>query len=283
MISSPSPRIRALGIAAALALLATPASANLAANPSFEAGPAPGMAMTIPVGSLALDGWRVTRNAIEYCESRWDAAEGLRSIALNGSAPGGIEQTIATLPNSTYTVTFYMGGDAFSSPVLKHLRATAAGQSQDYEFDASHAWPWGMGWLQKTFAFTATSSATTIEFYSLDNDSTGPTLDHVSVTGPSAGVPTAQSGFALAAPHPNPARRDLNVRFEVPAESPLRVTVLDVAGREVAVIAEGIHAAGPHVRVWNGRGPAGRAPGGLYFIRLAAPGVAILRKVVLAP
>lgn len=275
---------RGLSAALLLALAAgtAPAGANLAVNPSYESGPSPGMAMELPVGSVALDGWVVTRNAIDYCETRWNAAEGLRSVALNGTAPGGIAQNIATVPGGQYTVTFFLGGDAFSAPTLKHVRATAAGASQDYEFDAEHAWPWGMGWLQKTFAFTATAAATTLEFYSLDTGDTGPVIDNVSVTGPTAGVPVMPHGFALAAPYPNPAAQTFDFNFALPAESPVRIAVLDLQGREVAVIADGVYTAGLHPARWNGRAGSGRAPGGLYFIRLEAPGISLVRKAVLS-
>lgn len=271
-----------LALMLALSAGSAPASANLTVNPSLETGPKPGMAIELPVGSTAIDGWIVTRNPIDYCEGRWDAAQGVRSVALNGLAAGGIAQTIPTEAGGEYTATFYMGGDAFSSPVLKHMRVTAAGQSQDYEFDATHAWPWGMGWLLKTFVFTATSSFTTLEFYSLDSDTTGPTIDNIWVVGPNAGVPPTITGFALAAPRPNPAPREIRVSFDVPSEAPVRVTVLDLQGREVAVLSSGVHAAGPYLRTWDGGTGSGRARAGIYLIRLEAPGITLVRKAVLA-
>ena len=280
---SPGPARLALVAALAVsAVLAGAARANLVVNPSVETGPSPGMAIPLPVGSTAIPGWVVTRNAIDYCGDRWDAADGQRSLGLSGLAAGGIAQTIPTVAGGEYTVTFWMGGDAFSSPVMKHLRVTAAAQSQDYEFDATHAWPWGMGWLQKTFLFTASSSSTVLEFYSLDNDSTGPALDNVSMTGPSATTPLSRNGFALAAPRPNPAAREVTVAYDVPQSAPVRVTVLDLQGREVAVLASGEHAAGPYVRTWDGARGSERARAGVYFVRLEAPGISLVRKAVLA-
>jgi len=270
-------------VVAALVLLAAPAGADMIVNPSVETGPNPGIAIVLPVGSTAITGWVVTRNAIDYCGGRWDAADGTRSVALNGSTAGGIAQTLTTTPGGQYTVSFFMGGDAFAPTLFKHMRVAAAGQHQDYEFDASHAWPWGMGWLQKTFVFTASSASTFLEFYSLDSgDSTGPCLDQVSVTGPSAGTTPSIYAFALAAPRPNPAVREVTVSFEVPERARVRVTVLDLQGREVAELANGVLDAGPYVRTWNGGRGSGRARAGVYLVRLEAPGVSMVRKAVFA-
>ncbi|HYM82361.1 MAG TPA: choice-of-anchor C family protein [Candidatus Limnocylindria bacterium] len=274
----------ALAAMSLVVLSSAPAQANLIENPSFEVGPDPGEAMELAMGSTAITAWVVTRDAIDYCGTRWEAAEGSRSLALNGTGPGGIAQSIATNPGAEYTVRFRMSGDAFSSPILKHIRVAAAGQSQDYEFDAGHAWPWGMGWLEKTFVFTADSDAATIEFYSLDAGDTGPVIDQVEVTGPSVGIVPIGGAleFALAPPYPNPARTAFQVSFVLPSDTPLRLSVWDAQGREVSVIAEGIYPAGRHTRVWDGRAAHGPAPAGLYLIRLAASGVQLTRKAVLS-
>lgn len=275
---------RAAFLLCALVALAAPAAADeLVTNGSFESGPTPGESMPLAMGSTAVPGWIVTQSAIDYVGTLWNAAEGSRSIALNGTSAGGIAQTFGTVPSEEYTVRFCMAGDAFSSPILKHMRVTAAGQSQDYEFDAGHSWPWGMGWLEKTFVFTASGSATTLEFMSLDGGDTGPTLDSVVVSGPSVvDVPTAASaGLALSPPFPNPASERFSVSFSLPAEAKVRLSVCDVQGREVRVLADGQLPAGLHTRTWDGHTMRGRSAAGLYLVRLAAPGKTLVRKVVL--
>jgi len=247
-------------ISCALLAAAPPAGANMAANGGFESGPDPGDVMQLTVGSTALAGWVVTRNPIDYVGTLWAAAEGARSLGLNGSSPGGIAQTIATVPGAPYAVRFWLAGDAFSNPIFKRLRVTAAGQTRDYEFDATHAWPWDLGWVEKTFAFTAVSTATTIEFMSLDAGDTGPTLDKVTVSSldPLASPDPSPTGFLLAPPIPNPARGDLRIAFEVSSEAPLRLSVMDVQGREVRVLAEARILPGPTAS----RGTAARPPEG---------------------
>ncbi len=281
--STPFRLLRVLVLACVLvALTAGSAAADLTSNASFELGPDPGEAMQLAMGSTAITGWVVTRNPIDYVGTRWNAAAGTRSLGLNGTNPGGIAQTFATVPGEVYTVHFFMAGDAFANPILKHMRVQAAGQSQDYVFDATHSWPWDLGWLEKTFTFTANASSTMLEFYSLDAGDTGPTLDSVVVQGPPVSVPLGErTGFALAPPYPNPARH-FWLTFAIPADMALRLSVWDVRGREVCVVAEGPYPAGRYTRLWDGSTPGGRAPAGLYIIRLDAPGGTLVRKAVLS-
>src|SRR5206468_12424279 len=83
-------------------LVPCPAGANLLVNGSFESGPAPGDAMQLAAGSTAITGWVVTPSNIDYCGTRWTAAQGARSLGLNGASPGGISQTFSSLPRAIY-------------------------------------------------------------------------------------------------------------------------------------------------------------------------------------
>jgi 1,4-alpha-glucan branching enzyme len=76
----------------------------------------------------------------------------------------------------------------------------------------------------------------------------------------------------LASPWPNPSRGTSLLRFTLPQASRVRLSVHDVAGREVAVATEGDLAAGEHSTVWDGLDGSGRAAApGLYFVRLTTP------------
>lgn len=274
----------ALAALGACALTAAAAHANLVTNGSFESGPDPGIVMTLGVGSTVMPGWTVTRDAIEYCGTCWEAANGTRSLALNGTSPGGVAQTLATIPGGEYTVRFFMIGDAFSNPIYKHMRVMAAGQFQDYEVDAGHAWPWGMGWLEKTFVFDASEASTLLEFMSLDAGDQGPTLDSVVVTLTAlAGVPPGGAAVLLASPRPTPARDAVEFVFTLATEQVTRLSVHDLAGREVALVEAGVRPAGLHRVRWDLRGPSGTVSAGLYVVRLEAGGDVQTRKVVLAP
>ncbi len=85
---------------------------------------------------------------------------------------------------------------------------------------------------------------------------------------PAAGL---ERGFALAQNFPNPFRASTQVRFTLPERSHVELTVLDVAGREIAMIANGAWDAGSHAVSWSGRTDAGTtASRGVYFVRMAA-------------
>jgi choice-of-anchor C domain-containing protein len=202
---------RALPYLLALALstcAAWPSQANLLVNGSFETGPDPGDALQLAAGSTAISGWVVTRTNIDYVGARWTAAQGARSLGLNGATPGGIAQTFASLPHGQYTVRCYMAGDPFTTPDIKTMRVVAAADSVDFQADITDMWPWDPGWNPHVWSFLATSTSTTIEFFSLDSGDAGPALDSVSVELTStAGVDPASAALELSAPFPNPARR----------------------------------------------------------------------------
>lgn len=68
----------------------------------------------------------------------------------------------------------------------------------------------------------------------------------------------------LASAAPNPTSGAVVLRFSLPVAAPVHLAVYDVLGREVAVLAKGLHSAGTH-RV---RLEEGTLPSGLYFYRL---------------
>ena len=82
---------------------------------------------------------------------------------------------------------------------------------------------------------------------------------------------------------PNPFRGEAQVRFVMPgAGGAVRLTVHDVAGRCVAVLAEGVRGGGAQTVTWDGRAlGGGRVPAGVYFVRLEAAGGVKGERVVL--
>jgi uncharacterized protein (TIGR03118 family) len=83
---------------------------------------------------------------------------------------------------------------------------------------------------------------------------------------------------------PTPAAGAMTAAFSLPRAGGVRLSIFDVTGREVAVLAQQSYPAGTHEVVWNGLDGTGRAlPGGMYYMRIQAPSgektarVAILR------
>jgi concanavalin A-like lectin/glucanase superfamily protein/fibronectin type III domain protein len=94
------------------------------------------------------------------------------------------------------------------------------------------------------------------------------------------GVADTPLEFALNPVSPNPAARRVHVAFALPREAAVRLSVLDVQGREAAVLADGGFPAGRHALDWNGRVGGGHAPSGLYFVRMVTAGRTFIRRVV---
>lgn len=85
------------------------------------------------------------------------------------------------------------------------------------------------------------------------------------------------SGFFLSQNYPNPFNPSTVIEFVVPSSGFVSLKVYDVLGREVATLVDGRESAGTHSVVFNGS----KLASGVYFYSLTAPGVQILRKMLL--
>lgn len=87
----------------------------------------------------------------------------------------------------------------------------------------------------------------------------------------------AVTAFAMDPIAPNPARGATPVRFALPYRADVRVSVLDVQGREIAVLADGAFEAGRHAVTLDGA----RLSPGLFFVRVQSGGVSLARRVAI--
>jgi hypothetical protein len=102
-------------------------------------------------------------------------------------------------------------------------------------------------------------------------------VDHSAGVNPMAtGGNGAPAALLLSAPRPNPFRTVAAIEYRLPRSGQVRLTVHDVGGRRIAVLAEGMQTAGLHRAVWN----AGELPAGLYFCRIEAGGEVRTQKLV---
>ena len=87
------------------------------------------------------------------------------------------------------------------------------------------------------------------------------------------GVLSQGSIAALATPWPNPARSMTNVRWAMAREGRAQVRVMDLGGRLVRTLHDGVAAAGDQSSRWDLRDESNaRVAPGLYFVRFEAPG-----------
>ena len=98
---------------------------------------------------------------------------------------------------------------------------------------------------------------------------------------PVAEIVPPQGGALLHSAAPNPFGPVTRIRFDMPRAGTVNVSVYDVRGRRVRVLADGQRDAGTFVEDWWGRDERGRAvAAGVYFVRLETRAGVETRKVV---
>lgn len=106
-----------------------------------------------------------------------------------------------------------------------------------------------------------------------DASNTGFTMDNGVLDAPGELV----TAFALEPIAPNPAHGAAPVRFAMPRGGNVRVSVLDVMGREVRVLADAAFAAGRHSVTLE----SATLPPGLFFVRVQSGGASLTRRVAI--
>lgn len=87
-----------------------------------------------------------------------------------------------------------------------------------------------------------------------------------------------EANFDLSVGYPNPSSGQISLELGLDETKAMSIEVFDVAGRRVAVLHEGVLAAGPgHSFVLNGED----LPGGVYIIRATDGSATVERQVTL--
>lgn len=170
-------------------------------NGSFENGPiTPAGTFTVLSGgnSTSITNWVVTGNSVDWINTYWMPSHGKLSLDLSGNRAGGIQQTFDTVAGTLYNVTFDLAGnpDGPPPPVKSVDVLATGGVTSNYTFDTTLTTTANMGWVTKSYSFTATGPSTTLSFTSLNNSPYGPALDNVTVSAANA-VPVP-AGMLLA-------------------------------------------------------------------------------------
>ncbi len=93
----------------------------------------------------------------------------------------------------------------------------------------------------------------------------------------------AAAEVRLSAPSPNPVVRSCVIRYSIPLQAVVRLSVLDRSGRVVGFLVNCCQTPGSYRVFWSAAGAA--RPGlasGIYFLRLEAAGERRIQKLVLA-
>lgn len=92
----------------------------------------------------------------------------------------------------------------------------------------------------------------------------------------------AGAGRPWVLPLQSPMRSSGTLRFRLPAQAAVSVTVYDLRGAAVATLTDGSRQAGWHDVLWDGRGRSGaRLPSGVYFVRTRIGNESFAHKVTL--
>src|SRR5690606_35923305 len=77
---------------------------------------------------------------------------------------------------------------------------------------------------------------------------------------------------------PNPVLAATTIRYSIPERGRVRISVLDLSGREVVRLQDGIIDRGEHQVYWS---PSGEVPAGTYVVRMETPAGVLSEKIVI--
>ncbi|MEM9664260.1 MAG: T9SS type A sorting domain-containing protein [Bacteroidota bacterium] len=160
--------------------------------------------------------------------------------------------------NVNLPATIYLGAvnEAGDTNGLVYPMASYTPENRSYLFVSSQN-AWRPMWSLNLGDNSLTNRIVPVraDFLVATNVSNTPTLD----------VPTE---VVLRAAYPNPFNPSTTLSFDLPASAPVRLAVYDLLGREVAVLVDGVRAAGTHTVTVD----AAAWTSGLYLYRLSTAG-----------
>ena len=149
-----------------------------------------------------------------------DSEDGLQFFDPTGSGGtnGGITQTFATVPGTTYELVFYHGGSAHDS--LNNVLGVAIGTNY-YTFNETDGSGANFDWRRVQIPFTATGANTAVTFQGLlDFDANDNWVDNVQVIPPGLGTAPRQSPTRTAftkSPCPTGLIKSASAAWKTPA------------------------------------------------------------------
>lgn len=88
--------------------------------------------------------------------------------------------------------------------------------------------------------------------------------------------------FSLGQNYPNPFNPTTTIRYQLPANSEVKLTIYNLLGQQVREVVNQQQGPGAYQVLWDGRSDSGvRVASGMYFYRLTAGGLLQTRKMLL--
>ena len=165
----------ALGIVVVMLLACVGAvSANLVSNGGFETPVAVG-SFTPNIAS-GLTNWNIESGNIDLIGTLWIPAGPSQSIDLSGCERATISQTIDTVTDKSYKLSFELAGNTYDAPNIKTVEVFWDGASKGtYNFDTTGHSTTDMGWEKVEISnLDAKSGSTVIKFKDVTPVGTSP-------------------------------------------------------------------------------------------------------------
>jgi hypothetical protein len=88
--------------------------------------------------------------------------------------------------------------------------------------------------------------------------------------------------FSIEQNYPNPFNPETTIRFQLPVDSRVSLTVYNLMGQEIVSLVAGNRSAGFHAVVWNGQDAQGsKVPTGVYLYNFSAGDFRVTKKMIL--
>ncbi len=204
--------------------------------------------------------------------------------ALYGTARAGQFAYAVPLANGTYRLTLQFAEFVYDGADQRLFDVEVEGVEVVTDLDLFGT-VGGNAAYDQTVTVVVTDGELDVRFL---QDRKGPTLSAMTVRAfdakSAAGTTTESmvtdetSPLALAPAAPNPTRGTATLRYTVPEASAVRIDVLDVLGRSVAILVDETRQAGEHAVTFDGT----RLPSGVYIVRLQAGDQAAVQRLTLA-
>ncbi len=209
---------------------------------------------------------------------RLNGPAGAQDIAFGVVTPG----TVTLAPETRAFVFTGAAGDSVHV-VMTEVTATLEPRVRLYAPDGSllaGAWDYSAA----TLSFTPLPQAGSFLILACDypGEDVGDFTLVVNRTGGAVPVPEAEiTAFALHPAYPNPFNPRTTLAYDLPAPSHVRLVVLDLTGRTVAVLLDDERPAGRHTVAWDGRNSRGqRVAAGVYLGHIEAGGETATTRLV---
>ncbi|MBN2091172.1 T9SS type A sorting domain-containing protein [candidate division KSB1 bacterium] len=163
-------------------------------------------------------------------------------------------------------------GDSTQNPLAKEL---ASGVVLKYWDEVTSSWVPVDG-----FEYNAANQSIMIESEDIDAVYAAFKTTTSAVETELTGI--SPKGFILEQNYPNPFNPETKIHFHLDKNAQVKLSIINLLGQEIRVLANEVRPAGGYQVVWDGRDFAGRAMGsGTYFYQLQSGNQTQIRRMVL--